>query len=193
MAGIQRDESPEDVYRRIWDGGPYASFGMIEYLISKIEIPGRMRAFLHNPDILQEVSANEIRKDNIFGRLRPLWDGNTGLCTSFAIKVVHELQGNGGKYRFVFHDTNGHRFARCTATRVVIDSSEHAPCKLRDGTSLVIGRNTCWIRNSNLRSKNGSTQEVRLSSYHQTSNSAASIVIRVCKAQSVYRLLQTVL
>jgi hypothetical protein len=126
MASIRRNEPAKDVHRDIWDGAPYTSFGMIEYLIGEIEIPGSMRAFLLDSNVLQEVSAKEIQKDNLLGLLRPLWDGNTGLCTSLAIKVVHELQGNSGKYRFVFHDTNGHRLARFTATKVVIDSSERA-------------------------------------------------------------------
>jgi hypothetical protein len=122
------------VYTDVWDGGPYTSFDMIKYLIEKTRINrtdreslrrGNLHAFVRHPIIIQTVSDESIGKDSMRGRLLLLFDKRTGLCTSFAIKVVRmlELRAPSGTYNFIFYDTGPHRMARCTRTGIVIDSS----------------------------------------------------------------------
>lgn len=56
--------------------------------------------------------------------LRETWVSRTGRCTSFCVKVAHELSAQyPGTYDFKIHDLGGHRLAHCTVTGVVIDSS----------------------------------------------------------------------
>ena len=125
----------DKVYRDVWDGGPYTNFDMLRYLIGKTR--GRseeekMQKFLLNPGILQTIPEKELNQDWKKGVLNPLFAGRTGLCTSFAIKVVNMLRKK-ASYDFVFFDLGIHRLAVCQKSKLVIDSSVRSP-----GTSISI-------------------------------------------------------
>ncbi len=131
------------VYRDVWDGGPYTSFDMLRYLIQKTQ--GRsedekMQKFLLNPGILQTIPEKELNRDLNKGFLNPLFLGRTGLCTSFAIKVVSMLRDT-SDYDFFFFDLGNHRLAECQKSKLVVDSSVRSP-----GTLLSITGNTWEIR-----------------------------------------------
>ena len=84
-------------YGSVWDGGPYTSFRMLEYLIDKYterSHPQRhIRDFLDNATIIKRVSVMEMEKDTMddSGALHPLFAEETGLCTSFSINVARLL------------------------------------------------------------------------------------------------------
>jgi hypothetical protein len=151
------DDLESHVYKIVWDNGPYTSFRMLDYLIHKSRIaipesqlqrPATIKDFLSKPEILQGVSVDKMNKDsmNLGGDLYPLFAEETGLCTSFAIKVAHQLKSEApGAYDFVFHDMGDHRIARCRRTQLVIDSSAGKPLKLQNGQRLKVdGRNLVY-------------------------------------------------
>lgn len=134
----------EKAYRDVWDGGPYTSFDMLSYLIRKIQGQSeeeKMQKFLLNPGILQTTSEKELNRDWKEGVLDPLFAGRTGLCTSFAIKVVNVLMKQASNYDFVFFDLGTHRLAECQTSKTVIDSSVRSP-----GILLSVTRNKWEIR-----------------------------------------------
>jgi hypothetical protein len=110
------------VYTDVWDGGPHTSFDMIKYLIEKTSIKrkdresfrrGNLCAFVHHPIIIQTVSDENIGKDSMRGRLLLLFDGRTGLGTSFAINIVRMLERRTppGTPNFIFYDNGTHIMA----------------------------------------------------------------------------------
>ena len=134
----------EKTYRDVWDGGPYTSFDMLGYLIGKIQGQSeeeQMQNFLLNPGILKTISEDELDRDSKNGVLNPLFAGRSGLCTSFAIKVVDMLIKQDSNYDFVFFDLGIHRLAECQNTKIVIDSSVRSP-----GTLLPVTNDNWEIR-----------------------------------------------
>ncbi|KAI9776742.1 MAG: hypothetical protein M1839_009386 [Geoglossum umbratile] len=100
--------------------GPYTSIKMIEY------ITGRFN-FTYNNLITRprdyRTRANLITENGGDAYFRGTWAGNTGRCTSFAAKVVNNLERDyPGVFQFQFHHFGGHRIAYCTRNRIVIDS-----------------------------------------------------------------------
>jgi hypothetical protein len=141
---------------------------MIQYLIEKATInateheprrPANMQDFLRDPTILQGVSGGKMAQDSLnrHGRLHPLFAGRTGLCTSFAIKVVDALNqiAPPGTYDFVFYDLGWHRLARCKNTGLLIDSSARGPLQLKVGAELKIPKVTYFCDDSKLEFRNG--------------------------------------
>lgn len=106
---------------------------MIKYLIeiTKVPVPNRasrpatMQDFLANPQLLRSFPEQQLRAHRMDCRLMHLFLGRTGLCTSFAMKLVCLLEMNAepGTYDFAIWDLDDHRLARCRNTTTLIDSS----------------------------------------------------------------------
>jgi hypothetical protein len=160
------------VYEGVWDDGPYTSFDMIQYLIGKCQIRGSnnqplrqatMEDFLREPRLLESVSAEDLSTDILDPNgLHPLFAGRTGLCTSFAIKVVHTLKevAPAGTHEFAFYDIGWHRLARCKKTKIVIDSSAREPRLLEDGNRIQVRQIRFSCNNSELEFQNKRDNQV---------------------------------
>jgi len=155
----------EAVYRYVWDTGPYASFDMIDYLIKKVRIgqtsnhparAGNMQDFLRRQNILESVSSEVMKDDSMDQGLKKLWKGHTGFCTSFAIKVVEILKKEQppGTFNFEYYDFGNHRIARCTKTKIVIDSSALRAFELKDGQEVIIKERSWYYSKSESKFKN---------------------------------------
>ena len=155
----------ERVYRTVWDGGPYTSFDMIKYLVSKslvkqtgqqLPSPTKIEAFVEKPAMIRTLKAPDFGEDNMESDLRPLFDYRTGLCTSFAIKTARQLERAAqDTYAFEFYDFGNHRVARCQNTNIVIDSSAGNAVSLGSNGEKVSGTK-CWqFINSKFKYTNG--------------------------------------
>jgi hypothetical protein len=181
----------EGVYERVWDDGPYTSFDMIQYLIGKCQIRGSnnqplgqatMEDFLRGPRLLESISAEELSTDILDPNgLHPLFARRTGLCTSFAIKVVHTLkkEAPAGTHEFAFYDIGWHRVARCKKTKIVIDSSAREPRLLADGNRLQVRQIRFSCNNSELEFQNERDTQVCRCNLYWTLAFAASATTRV--------------
>jgi hypothetical protein len=157
----------DEVYQKVWNCGPYTSFHMVRYLITISRRAKGLRSFLKTPTILIDIPADRIMEDWNNGHLQHLYNGQTGLCTSFAIKVVQELKlKHKGGYDFSFYDLGEHRLALCNKTNVVIDSS------LRGAGTLVHSDRKTWV----IRGRCGSGGSICVKRY-EVSN-------RVCNMES---------
>ena len=123
---------------------PYTSFWMFDHLIQAAGIS--YAQFLKDPAILRRKylqrnvsepltgdwkehanykgTVDEIRqiedaikKTNLEGLIK-----EPGRCTTFAIQMAKSLEAIPG-LEFEFHDTGGHRLARCKSTGILLDSS----------------------------------------------------------------------
>lgn len=147
-------ETARAIYREVWDDGPYTSFDMVKYLVETTLIRASKRRattrdYLSNPDILRDFPEGELKSTRLDCRQIRLFLGQSGLCTSFALKVVHLLELNGqGMYDFVVYDLGWHRFVRCSTTEIVIDSSAKAIGKLETGNGKrLVLNNKKWFYN----------------------------------------------
>lgn len=108
----------------IFDDGPYTGLKMIEYIMT--EGNKTPEEFLKNPKTLIPVISNIISNQTI-DKMKITWANKTGRCTSFAVKVVHNLAekkiGNKLVYDWCIYNLGHHRIARCRNTGVVIDSN----------------------------------------------------------------------
>lgn len=151
------------IYKHVWNDGPYTSFCMLEYLIDKSIVVdpqnrtprnANMKDFLRRPEILQEVSMDDMERDSMSpdGDLYPLFAEQTGFCTSLAIKVARELQkGHENVYDFVIHDMDDHRIALCKKTLLLIDSEAGEPLRLKLRLPLKVDKRKVVYDNSELR------------------------------------------
>jgi hypothetical protein len=74
------------------------SLEMMDYLIRKLGVS--YDNFVQDPKILQDMTADDISADSMEGGLRPVWDHDTGRCTSFAMKIARMVTG---EYLDSFH------------------------------------------------------------------------------------------
>lgn len=150
----------KEVYRSVWDGGPYTSFDMIDYMIKKLQVDnparqGNKQDFLRHQNILESVRRERMEHDQIDAGLKGLWNGRTGFCTSFAIKVVRTLESrHPGTFSFDYYDFGNHRIARCKKTKIVIDSSASHAFVLEDGKPMTIKKRTWYYDKSESKFKN---------------------------------------
>ena len=124
-----------DAWCQVFDGGPYTSLKMLEYLKNKNEPALSYDQFVEDREVLRQVSREKIETDEMEGGLRILWASETGRCTSFAVKVIDILeQQHPGTFDFAIYDLKGHRIARCRNTGALIDSSSiHGAFELKEG------------------------------------------------------------
>ena len=124
-----------DAYERVWQCYVFTNIHMFEYLLGLIPASSQVRGsqlwevFLGSgePSLAQagvtldsvKVPTNQ-QELNIW---KSLWHGNSGVCTSFALKIADEV---GSLRRFTYEDGHKHRVAWQVTTKDVtlIDSSE---------------------------------------------------------------------
>ncbi len=123
----QGDKALQDAQRAwqsVFAGGPYTGLKMLEYLI--VNGGKTHKGFLQNPKTELSTVMPVIQKHTI-AQLEPTWKGQTGRCTSLAVKVVDSLAAvkakDGLVYDWCIYDLTRHRIARCLKTGIVIDSS----------------------------------------------------------------------
>lgn len=121
-------EEADAAWKQVFVEGPYTGFVMIDYLRShanNITWTDILKSGYTNKKGLVALSvANKkeaIMKD---AKLNTTWAGTTGRCTSFAVKVISQLeQKSPGTFKFNIYDIGRHRVARCEKTGILIDSS----------------------------------------------------------------------
>ena len=117
-----QDPHPEDAlfpqvnkaYQDVWKACPFTTFALFHYLIeaTKDRLPnlGSWENFLRTGQTTLKATGltEEILTDTLMSTEIPekLWKDNSGDCTSFAKRVVHEA---GQAERFTFGDTKTHR------------------------------------------------------------------------------------
>lgn len=133
----------DDAWEECFNGMPYTSFWMIDYLIGKVGI--NYESYLLDPDILKRSSMGFLKNPPTdFKDLIAL----PGRCTSFAIQVVDRLKDMpdaGNRFDFQFFDFDFHRSAWCAKTKHVIDSSSlDGSTFLREGEWLSLDGQRQW-------------------------------------------------
>ena len=102
------------VYQDVWKVCPFTTFALFHYLIEKTKdrLPnlGSWENFLKTGRTTLEAAGltEEILTNTVMNTEIPenLWKGNSGDCTSFAKRVVHEARQ---AKTFTFGDTKNHR------------------------------------------------------------------------------------
>ncbi|MCJ1468069.1 hypothetical protein MMC07_006695 [Pseudocyphellaria aurata] len=103
-------ESIKTAYEKVWTECPYTSFAMFDYLVKNLcqnYVVDSWESFFKSKratlDLvgLQAADVTSPAPDY-------LWQGNSGLCTSFAIRVLNQA---GQRNLFVVGSTGGHRAA----------------------------------------------------------------------------------
>ena len=115
-------ESARTAWNEVFTEGPYTSFVMFQYIMTRLEKTHQDCA--RTEKVLQTIKHENLEPEDIDGPMAYTWNLKTGRCTSFALKVVSLLESRHQNiFDFRFHDLKGHRAARCLKTGVVIDSS----------------------------------------------------------------------
>lgn len=122
-------------WRKAFDAGPYTGFAMLDYLVKKaglswndILAKGFVKNSANKQLQLDALPYNDWRKSpstiTSDPTMKTTWQGRTGRCTSFTVKIVTELEAKYPQtYAFKIYDLGRHRIARCEKTGVLIDSS----------------------------------------------------------------------
>ncbi|GAB1312431.1 hypothetical protein MFIFM68171_02641 [Madurella fahalii] len=111
--------------------GPHTSFGMVKVLMKELRLD--FPKLLEKPEELSE--AFKDRKPLIYNiEDRPwvnTWAGETGRCTSFAVKVARALErAHPSVFKFMYFDLGRHRVARCARTNILINSDSDTGAKI---------------------------------------------------------------
>lgn len=140
MAPPTPEQMANAAWRQVYEEGPYTGVIMIDHLRQRAGIANwnqvLKEGYSKNKGLkgLSSVSArrDELMKD---AQLKKIWKGQTGRCTSFAVKVIDLLdKSSPGTFKFRIYDIGRHRVARCEKTGVLIDSSsQNGAFVLREG------------------------------------------------------------
>lgn len=124
----QATEQANVVWKQVFEEGPYTALVMIDYLRYKANIAGwnevlklgvKQKTLVALSQMADKREA--MMKDPDLNRI---WAGQTGRCTSFAVKVISLLERQSpGIFNFNIYDIGHHRVARCHKTGILIDSS----------------------------------------------------------------------
>lgn len=124
-----------DEFKKAFDEGPYTGFVMLDYLVkkgglnwNKVLKEGFAKNSVTKKPQLNALPYSEWMKTPGAIMADPgmnkTWNGPTGRCTSFTVKIISELEKKYPKaYDFKIYDLGRHRIARCQKTGVLIDSS----------------------------------------------------------------------
>jgi len=119
-----------DAYTRVWQTCPYTSLKMFETIlrhnygdgtgldIYMDRVSGRPRGDVTLADV--QIAGVPAKTDN--ASLRPLWDTNSGLCTSFTIKTHDQVPPDAANV-FIYGNGANHRLG-WRMDRIVVDSSK---------------------------------------------------------------------
>ncbi|KAK0509121.1 hypothetical protein JMJ35_008492 [Cladonia borealis] len=129
-----------NTYKQIWSVTPYTSFVMFDYLLKTAPAGtlGNWGTFLasHKPN-LAEAGLRTVAAPT--DRDQALWNGKSGLCTSFTIKVATEAKVAGIQYGNQTKKRNGklasvHRagWEISGTSAIVIDSSARQAIQFKD-------------------------------------------------------------
>ncbi|KAI2618903.1 hypothetical protein GGR54DRAFT_640445 [Hypoxylon sp. NC1633] len=112
-----------EVFKDVFNSGSYSSLGMISAIAINLGLSER--DILEKPENLKGFDQNSITQENLYqSPISSTWSLKTGRCTSFALKVVHQLESQHPElFNFKYFDLKGHRVARCQRTGILIDSS----------------------------------------------------------------------
>ncbi|OBT66537.1 hypothetical protein VE03_03580 [Pseudogymnoascus sp. 23342-1-I1] len=107
---------------KTFEGGPYSTLKMIDFLLGKVG--ATYNDFVESPGTLKSIKKEDFDSETFTGSLRPTWGSLTGRCTSFALKIISQLESiEDSNFVFSIYDLKGHRIARCRNTGIVLDSS----------------------------------------------------------------------
>lgn len=172
-----------------FNGGPYTSFIMVDYLLNKAQATYDEFVVGH-AKVLKKIKAGDIMSDNMDEPpLAATWRSNAGRCTSFAVKITSDLTArNPGVFDFKIHDLWRHRVARCLATTILIDSSSKLGAfPLPEGEWKGFeegGQRWKWKEGTSLFERDAGTEPVRL---------ILSYILARCKLISVQKKSSTVI
>ncbi|ROV88652.1 hypothetical protein VMCG_10300 [Cytospora schulzeri] len=122
-------------WMKAFNEGPYTGYVMLEYLVKKAGLKWNdilNKGFVKNTVTKQyqldalpyDAWVKEPNKIMADPAMKMTWQGRTGRCTSFTVKIISELEKKHPKaYDFRIYDLGRHRIARCEKTGVLIDSS----------------------------------------------------------------------
>lgn len=116
---LWRHPQSHKVWEKYFKAEAFSSLPIMQYVLSTTDT--ELTDYLYKPKDLKK----KIDMESLL--LRPDLDvlyKNPGRCATFAVKVCKELESkHAGLYQFAFFNLGSHRIARCTKTKVVIDSS----------------------------------------------------------------------
>lgn len=130
---MSTNPAPKDLadatWKQVFQEGPYTAVVMIDYLRAQAghaDWSVVLKAGYTNKKGLTGLAPAALKKEAIKKdkNLNVIWGGKTGRCTSFAVKVLDQLEKKSpGTFDFKIYDIGRHRVARCAKTEVLIDSS----------------------------------------------------------------------
>ncbi|KAK3367663.1 hypothetical protein B0H63DRAFT_515470 [Podospora didyma] len=125
-----------DEWMQALNEGPHTSFKMVEAMMAATQVS--YEDFLSHPETLKaRFRQNPVEPHDINpgGRYYDTWHSKTGRCTSFAIKVVFNLNSHHpDSFQFGFYNLGSHRVARCENTNILIDSKSNNGVKVQPDT-----------------------------------------------------------
>lgn len=113
---------------------------MIRFLLRKLEIP--LADFIIGNRVIDQGSVQSIIENVTEEELAPLWNRETGLCTSFCI-WVSSIIDNSETTRFTFADFERQHRASFSMDKIIVDSSARKILQASDSEEL-IGYKGIW-------------------------------------------------
>ncbi|KAK0713276.1 hypothetical protein B0T26DRAFT_753402 [Lasiosphaeria miniovina] len=116
----------DNQWRKAFVEGPHTSFKMVEAMRDVMGLT--YQDILTHPERLAAFQEDSVQEEDIYpgGRYYDTWGSLTGRCTSFAIKVVSNLEDQyPGYFHFGYFNIGPHRLGRCDKTQILIDSTSN--------------------------------------------------------------------